>query len=438
MPCASSGDPPWSLAGGRLLPFSLSETSRVRGEAAVDILFVGALPPLPGGAPISTGRLLAELAGRGHAIRAIAPITPAELAREDAFAACHPEIELRRFLVPAFEIATGSPPSDEYRRQEGAVLLAAAEPLLRARLPDVVVIGRESFAWHVPQIAREWGRPSVLLARGNPTRLILDGTYPPAHAAFFLAQFRTVDLIVTVAEHLADGLRRVGIARVVSIPNAVDLNTFVPRPRSVGLCEALGLLPSARVLVHLSNLTALKRPLDLVGAVAELRPQLPDLRCVVVGDGPLRPAVEETACRLGVSDIVRCTGWIEHERVADYINLADAVVMPSVAEGLARVYLETQACARLLVASDIPAAREVIRHATTGLLFRTGNVPDLIAQIRRAATDPELRDTIGRSARAFVVRRHGIPDMVDAYERVLARLARSPAADATGAHGLRR
>jgi glycosyltransferase involved in cell wall biosynthesis len=54
----------------------------------------------------------------------------------------------------------------------------------------------------------------------------------------------------------------------------------------------------------------------------------------------------------------------------DYINLADIVVMPSAAETQALVYLETQACARLLLASDIPGAREVIVDGETGLLFR--------------------------------------------------------------------
>jgi glycosyltransferase involved in cell wall biosynthesis len=58
--------------------------------------------------------------------------------------------------------------------------------------------------------------------------------------------------------------------------------------------------------------------------------------------------------------------------VPDYINLADVVVMPSEREGQSLVYLEAQACGKLIVASDIPAAREVITDGETGLLFERG------------------------------------------------------------------
>src|SRR5262245_56974271 len=105
----------------------------------VDILFVGALPPLPGGAPISPAQLLVELARRGHTIRAVAPFTPHEAARGDAFADRHPDLNVRRFCVPSFEIATGTPPSDAYRRHEGAALADATLPLLEARRPDLVL-----------------------------------------------------------------------------------------------------------------------------------------------------------------------------------------------------------------------------------------------------------------------------------------------------------
>jgi glycosyltransferase involved in cell wall biosynthesis len=389
----------------------------------LDILFIGALPPVPGGAPISTGRLLVELARLGHTIRAVAPITERELAGGDGFAERHRDLDIRRFHVPHLEIATGSPPTDEYRRCEGAALAAAAEPLVRARRPDLVLIGRESFAWHVPRLAREWACPSVLLARGNPTRLILDGAYPRAQAEFFLEQFRSAALIITVAEHLAEGLRGLGFPRVIAIPNAVDLDAFVPQPRSTALRAALAVPPEAVVVAHLSNLTRLKRPLDLIVALAALRERLPEVRGVVVGDGPLRTAAEEAAGALGISDAVRFTGWMEHGRIAEFINLADMVVMPSAAEGLARVYLETQACGRLLIASDIPAAREVVTHGVTGLLFRTGDVADLAGQMLRAARAPDLRAAIGRTARAQVARRHGLPEMVRAYDAALARVA---------------
>jgi glycosyltransferase involved in cell wall biosynthesis len=391
---------------------------------SLELLFVGALPPLPGGAPISMAGLLVELARRGHRIRAVAPITAAESERGDAFREAHPELHVHWFVVPSFEIATGSPPSDEYRQREGVALRRAAEPLVAARSPDIVLIGRESFAWHVPQLARAWRRPCVLLARGNPTRLIIDGLYPPAQAKRFIAQFRAVDLIVAVARHLEEGLRRLGMAHVLTIPNAVDPDVFAPRPRPAGLAHALGISAGAIVVLHASNLSPLKRPLDLLRAVARLRTSFPTLVCVVVGDGPLRVRLEEVADDLGLNRVLRFTGWVPHERMPEFITLGDLVAMPSAAEGLARVFLETQACGRVLVASDIPAAREVVTHSRTGLLFRVGDDEDLAAQLATAMTDSDLRAAIGREARHQLIHRHGLQHMVSAYERVLSDVSR--------------
>jgi glycosyltransferase involved in cell wall biosynthesis len=393
-------------------------------RTSLDLLFVGALPPLPGGAPISMASLLVELARRGHRIRAVAPITAAESERGDAFRAAHPQLHVRRFIVPSFEIATGSPPSDESREHEGVALRRAAQPFVAARNPEIVLIGRESFAWHVPQLARAWGRPCVLLARGNPTRLIIDGLYPSAQAKRFISQFRAVDLIVAVAKHLEEGLRRLGMAQVLTIPNAVDANVFVPRPRPTELAHVLGISAGATVVLHASNLTPLKRPLDLLRALARLRTSFPKLVCVVVGDGPLRVPVEEAADDLGLSRVLRFTGWVPHERMPEFVTLADLVAMPSAAEGLARMYLEAQACGRVLVASDIPAAREVVTHGRTGLLFRVGNDEELAAQLASAMTDSDLRAVMGRQARFQVVHRHDFQHMVSAYERVLSDVSR--------------
>jgi glycosyltransferase involved in cell wall biosynthesis len=145
-----------------------------------------------------------------------------------------------------------------------------------------------------------------------------------------------------------------------------------------------------------------KRPLDLVAAADLLRREAPDVAYVIVGEGPELDETKEACRRLGLMHQFRFVRWIPYERMPAYFNLADAVVQPSEWEGLARVYLETMASGRVLIASDIPPAREVVRHDENGLLFETANVDALARTIQRAAGDPALRDRIGREARASV------------------------------------
>ena len=90
---------------------------------------------------------------------------------------------------------------------------------------------------------------------------------------------------------------------------------------------------------------------------------------------------------------------------------------------LARVYLEAQACARVLVASDIAPAREVVTDGETGLLFPVGDIDALTTQTLRAAAEPGLRARIGGMARRRV-QAHGVREAVVQYAEALVHVAR--------------
>jgi glycosyltransferase involved in cell wall biosynthesis len=106
------------------------------------------------------------------------------------------------------------------------------------------------------------------------------------------------------------------------------------------------------------------------------------------------------------------------------VNLADVVVLASEGEGMARVYLEAQACAKVLVASDIAAAREVVAPGQTGFLFPVGDAAALAACTLEAAADPGLRCVIGERALARV-QAHDLDRAVVAYLALMAEVVRA-------------
>jgi glycosyltransferase involved in cell wall biosynthesis len=397
--------------------------TREPGSDRLDILYVGTLPPHPGGSAVSCGQLLGGLARRGHAVRALAPITAEALRAGDPFAASHPEVRVSRFLVPWFETASDVPPASDYRATEGARIRDTFGGLIASERPDIVFIGRETYAWHVPELALAHGLPSILRIAGGSTQGILRGTYSAELSARLLAQYRQVDLVVAQARHMAESLRRLGVDRVAIIPNALDLQQFAPGPRSPALLRQLEIPDDAIVAVHASNLKPLKRALDIVHSAERALRADPRLVYVIVGDGPCRAAME-TACRdRRIAARFRFVGWVDYPRVPDYIRLADIFLLPSDDEHQARVSLETQACARLLLASDIPGVREVVEDGETGLLFRPGDIEELTAQTLRAAADPQLRADIGRKAAERVVT-HSLDDALDAYLAALRAVIR--------------
>jgi glycosyltransferase involved in cell wall biosynthesis len=385
------------------------------------ILYVGTLPPHQGGSALTSFQLLEGLAGLGHRIEAIAPITGDELRSGDPLAGGDHGIEVARFVLPYLDISPDTPPSGDYRQLERRQIeQLVADAVARGR-PDVLFIGRESFAEHAAPLAQMHSLPSVLRLAGATTIGILNGSYPAPLADRLLERFNQVDVAVTAARHMQQTLGRLGLPAVKVIPNPVDLERFRPNHDASALRRELEIGDDALVVAHLSNLKSLKRAHDIVDAAAIALREDGRLVFLIVGDGPCRTELQRASRERGLAARFRFPGWVGYERVPEFISCADIVVMPSAGESQARVYLETQASGRTLVASDIPAAREVIEDGETGLLFRVGDASHLADRILVAARDPELRARIGRQARRRVAA-HSLPRVVSAYSELLRSL----------------
>jgi glycosyltransferase involved in cell wall biosynthesis len=395
----------------------------IQSQRSLDILCIGTLPPHPGGSAVSCGQLVVELAGIGHTIRVVAPITEDVLRSGDRFAATHSTIAVTRFQVPNDYVVTYVAPSEGYERAEREQLRRIVLTMVQHNRPDLLLVCRDAFARYAPALAADLDLPSVLLVRGSPTVQMLKGTYPEEQARYLLQQYAKVDLIITNAGHLARGLLGLGFRNVCTIPNAIDVEQFSPRPGDEALRRKLRIEQDDVVIMLVANLHPRKRPLDLVRSAQAALRRNRRLVFVIVGDGVLRQSVEDACRAAGVLDRFRFAGWVDYEQVPDYINLADIVVLPSEDEGLARVYLEAQACGRVLIASDIPPAREVISYGEDGLLFAVGDTCDLAEKILLAAGDPTLRAAIGRKARQRV-RAHSIQDAAADYSRQLQLVVR--------------
>lgn len=387
-------------------------------EPALRVFYVGTLPPHQGGSAIMAAQLLRGLVGLGHDVEAIAPITEQALRGGDPLAGVNPGWRTARFTMPYLDISPVAPPDEEYVHREREQIQRLFGRSMADGRADVVIIGRESFTPHVVDLARRHSLPSVLLFAGATTMGILSGTYPRSAAGPLLESFRRVDVAVTSARHMHDAVRKFGLADVRVIPNPVDLEQFRPMAPPAAVRRALRLESEHVVVAHLSNLKPIKRPLDFAEAAAHALLQEPRLVFVVVGDGPCRRELEEACGAYGISQRFRFTGWLDHARIPQVLSCVDIVVLPSAGEAQALAYLEAQACGRTLLASDIPAAREVIQDGRTGLLHRTADPTDLAAKILLAAGDPDLRARIGRAAIESAAG-HALPDVVSRYSELL-------------------
>jgi glycosyltransferase involved in cell wall biosynthesis len=266
-------------------------------------------------------------------------------------------------------------------------------------------------------VAREAGIRCLLISHGGPTVGSTDGSW-----GRIVAALADVDLIVTPARHWAAALRGLGLARVAVIPNPVDMERFTPRPPDEPLARILGLGAERVVVMHASNLQAVKRPMDLVASAERALRMDSRLVYVVVGDGPNREPMTRACRRLRLADHFRFVGWVDRDRMPAFLSLADIVVMMSEQETQALLYLEAQASGRFLLTSDVPGAREVVADGETGALFRSGDIEDLANRTIEIASRPAWRAEVGRKARQTVAA-HALPAMTSRYERTFEAMA---------------
>lgn len=370
---------------------------------------------------IASIQLLSGLRTRGHGIRALVPITVAEQA-SDSFAKAHPELRVSRFLLPYVEPNPRNPASPDHLTVQTERLLQSAAMLIEEERPDLILVGTEQVIHQVPDLASSYGLPCIAIAHGviDPA---IGGTYRQDLVDRMVAAFREAALTIVVAHFHADGLKRLGVERVATVPNGVDLDQFRPGEPDEALRRALSIDPDDVVAMHISTLREVKRPLDLVRSAALALKREERLCYVVIGDGPHRVEMEEICREAGIADRFRFAGIVAHADMPAYLKLADLVLQPSETECQSMVFLEAQAAGRVLLVSDIPGSRELIRDGETGFVFEKGNVEALAEKTVTLAARAELRQAVGRRARDQAEAHYDVEKNIAAYERLFLQVA---------------
>lgn len=252
------------------------------------------------------------------------------------------------------------------------------------------------------------------LAAGVPIRIATehDGVFPRSRSAAAsnrLLVSRVLTHSVAVSQAVKDlWCESDGVARdrVIVIPNGVP-DTRRPRVSHAG-CR-IGMV---------GRLSVEKGADVLLRALALLpRERYPDLKLVVVGDGPQRGELEQLIRALDLADRIEMLGT-RHD-VPDLLATMDIFALPSRREGLPLALLEAMAAGLPVVASAVGGVPEAITSAELGLLVPPEDPAALSQAIARLADDAETRAALGRSARRRFEGNYELSKMIDRYEALI-------------------
>ncbi len=290
-------------------------------------------------------------------------------------------------------------------RRNAAAIAKAALPLmeqLHAETPIDVIDAQFFFpdgpaaAW----IARKIGVPLSLKARGSDITYWGDFDFAREQ---MLEAAECADGILAVSEALAGQMAEMGMPRskIRVHYTGLDRDRFRPlehtqlRPQ---LGSELGFVipDNAPLLTCVGALIERKGQDIAIAALAKIE----GARLVLIGKGEDEVHLRELARDLGLADRVYFAGSLDHDLLPLILSASDAMVLPTMNEGLANAWVEALACGTPVVTCDVGGARELITNNTAGRLVDRN--PEAVADgVNEILNNPPMRLAVAAMAERF-------------------------------------
>ena len=363
--------------------------------------------PTYGGSGAVATELGLALAERGHEIHFISYAQPFRLHGYNERVTFH-------------EVRIGAYPLFEHPPYSLALAVTLEEVAVRERL-DVIhahyAIPHATAAWLAREIMAEKHDVGIVTTL-HGTDITLVGQ-DPSYFSITKFSIERSDAVSAVSRFLREEtFRAFGCTEcaIAVIPNFVNLEQFQPDPAAVRARAG-----AEKVLMHISNMRAVKRLPDIVRIFAKVQAVVP-ARLVLVGDGPERDAAVREAATLGVSSRVRCLGKVDD--VAGALRTADLYLLPSQTESFGLSALEAMATGVPVVGTNVGGLPEVVEHGVTGFLGEVGDVDGLAQGALGLLQDADAWRAASAAARVRAARfdtRTVVPQYEELYAAVVGR-----------------
>ncbi len=218
------------------------------------------------------------------------------------------------------------------------------------------------------------------------------------------------DRVVAITEELKAKLIRRGVKgeKISVIPNCVDANIFFPRSKDEVLAEKIGLSLDIPTIGFAGSLVDYEGLDLLIEALALLAEENIPFNLLVVGDGPSLFHLQTIVAQYQIQDRCYFVGRVPFEQVNSYISLMDIMPCPRKSMAVTEIVsplkpLESMAMGKAVLLSDVAPHTTLVQENVTGMLFHKDNAADLAEKLKVLLSDSELRNTLGKNARNWVV-----------------------------------
>ncbi len=340
-------------------------------------------PPDINGVAHTLSKIVEGLQARGHVIWLVRPRQPgADVARAND---TYQEVLVRGLPIPFYrQLRLGLPAKRELLR------------LWARQRPDIVHIATEGpLGWSALQVARKLKLPISTDFRTNFHAYSQHYGIGWLRGAIlgYMKKFHNAAHATMVPTAALEGeLACSGFKRLAVVPRGIDTGLFSPTQRQVALRSSWGVGEQDRVLLYVGRLAVEKNIGVVIHSYRGLKLRHPDIRLVLVGDGPMRTELQQKH-----PDIL-FAGFRVGQDLAQHYASADMFLFASKTETFGNVTIEAMASGLAVVAFRHAAAGELIQSGENGMLVDPANDAGFEAAAHTLLNAPENMRAMGAQA----------------------------------------
>jgi glycosyltransferase involved in cell wall biosynthesis len=298
------------------------------------------------------------------------------------------------------------------------------EKELAGRVPSFIYQRHGRYLVSGALLSRRLRRPLVLEYNGS--EVWISKHWDPARFLPWLRICEEISLAAaTLITVVSDALRQELIERgipaekILVNPNGVDTDRFHPGCGGSEIRRQLEFQPDHVVVGFIGSFSywhgigVLQEAIQVLLREQESGGLLPQLRFLLVGDGPLSPEIRGALEPYSRRGWVVFPGQVPHEQAPRYLDAADILVSPHVPMpdgspffGSPTKLFEYMAMRKAIVASNLDQLAQVLTHQQTAWLAKPGSAAGLVHAIRLLATNAEMRSYLGNNARETALSNH--------------------------------
>ena len=327
------------------------------------------------------------------------------------------QTQLQLATVPLQELRL-----DETKRRFDLAGYRTLATVIREFNPDLVQANAADTLKYAALSKRLFGWPGKLVFRNaNKIGDFITSTPKRIYNQLLINQ---VDMVASVSENC-----RVDFLETFRFPEQYTHTLTIGTPEVAvptaavrsAVRQGIGLSDDHEVLINVGSFVPEKNHLGLLELFQTIRERRPAARLVLVGDGKLRPAVEEAIGKLGLGSSVQLLGF-RQDAVA-LVGAADLMLMPSYIEGMPGVILEAMIRQVPVIASDVGGINEVVHHGVHGYLGDPHQPETFVDPVVDLLDHPAQRAVFGERARTFTLASKTIKavgaEFMSAYRTIL-------------------